>query len=131
MSGKLILVVFAWFLFFSGTTPLPAKALTWNFLANKRIDGARDHERIEIRRRDTPFQAIQLRVTGNPIFFNRIIVHFGDGNSEELAVNGRIWPEGQAKVIALSGESEFVESVEVWYYTETWTNNPTVTLYGS
>ena len=131
MSGKFIFVFFAWFLFFSGTSPLPAQAMTWNFLANKRIDRTRDHEKIEIRRRDTSFQAIQLRVTGNPIFFNRIIVHFGDGNSEELAVNGRVWPEGQAKVIALSSEPGFVESVEVWYYTEPWMNDPTVTLYGS
>lgn len=131
MRGKSISRVFAWFLVISSIISLPAHALTWNFLGNKKIDGTRDHEKLEIRRHTGAFRAIQLRVTGEAIFFDRIVVHFEDGKSEELAVGSRIGPDGSAKVIALSGESRAVESVELWYYTERWESNPTVTLYGS
>jgi hypothetical protein len=131
MVRKRILLISAWFLVLSSTLSVPARGLTWNFLGNKKIDGTRDHEKIEIRRQSGSFQAIQLRVTGNAIFFDRVVVHFGDGKSEELAVSGRVWPEGTAKVIALSGEGRVVESVDLWYYTERWENSPTVTLYGS
>lgn len=131
MSRQRILWVSACLLVFSSTIPLPTRGLAWNFLGNKRIDGTRDHERIEIRRPNSAFQSIQLRVSGDAIFFDRVVVHFGDGKSEELVVHGRIWPGARTQIIARSDESRVVESVELWYYQELWKHNPTVILYGS
>src|SRR5215467_5295472 len=116
MLGKFKLWVLASLLVFLSAIPLPTQALTWNFLGNKSIDGSRDHEKIQVRRHDGSLQSILLRVTGDAIFFDRVVVHFQDGNSQELAIGGRIWPGGKAQIISLSGESRVVESVEVWYF---------------
>lgn len=113
------------------TICLPARGQVWDFLGATEIDGTRDHDKIQVTRRNGIFRAIQVRVSGDAIFFDRVVVHFGDGTSEAQAVQGRIWPEGRNLIIGFSGESRVVESVEVWYYKEVWEHNPRVILYGS
>ena len=110
---------------------LPVRGQVWDFLGDAEISRTRDHEKIEVARRSAILHAIQLRVSGDAIFLDRLVVHFGDGTSEEMAVQGRIWPGGKNRVIGLSGERRAVESVELWYYGEPWEHNPKVILYGS
>ena len=110
---------------------LPARGQVWDFMGDAQISGTRNHEKIQVTRRNAIFHAIQLRVSGDAIFFDHIVVHFGDGTSEEMAVEGRIWPGGKNRVIGLSGERRAVESVELWYYKEFWEHSPKVILYGS
>lgn len=130
MLTKTIARLLACFLGFCGAIPLRAQGQVWDFLGDKQIDGTRDHESIEVTRRNGAFRAIQLRVS-DAIFFDRVIIHFGDGTSQELAVRDRIWPGGKNRIIGLSGERHAVESVELWYYQEPWDHNPRVILYGS
>lgn len=131
MLKKRILLLSACLAGFASTIPLHAQGQVWDFLGDRRIDGTRDHDSIQVTRRNGTFHAIQLRVSGDAIFFDRIVVHFGDGTSEQLAVQDRIWPGGRTHTIDLSRERPVVESVELWYYKESWEHNPRVTLYGS
>lgn len=110
-------------------TSLLARGLTWSFLGHAQVDRNEDHGRVQITRRDRLFRAVQLRVS-DVIFFDRIVVHFSNGTSWELAVNERISPEGRNYVIELPGERRTLESVELWYYKEPWGHNPSVSLYG-
>ena len=131
MLRKRIVQLLACFLVVACAISLPAQGQVWDFLGVTQIDGTRDHDKIQVTRRDGFFHAIQLRVGGDAIFFDRIVVHFGDGTSEVLAVQGRIWPDGRNHIIGFSGERRVVESVEVWYYKEAWEHRPRVMLYGS
>lgn len=118
------------FLGLASTIPLPVRGQAWDFMGDAQINSTRDHEKIQVTRRNAFFQAIQLRVSGDAVFFDHLVVHFGDGTSEEMAVQGRIWPGGKNRIIGLSGERS-VESVELWYYKEPWEHKPRVILYGS
>jgi hypothetical protein len=131
MLRKRIVQLLTCFLAVASTVCLPAQGQVWDFLGVRQIDGTRDHDKIQVTRRNGLFQALQLRVSGDAIFFDRVVVHFGDGTSEALAVQGRIWPEGRNHIIGFSGERRAVESVEVWYYKEAWEHSPSVILYGS
>jgi hypothetical protein len=102
----------------------------WDFLGYTQLDGNEDHSRIQIARRDRFFGTIQLRVSGEPIFFDRVVVHFGNDSSKELFVSGRISPGGRDYTVELPGERRALESVELWYYRESWGRNPKVSLYG-
>jgi len=115
---------------FAGVISLPARGQVWDFLGDKQIDGTQDHDRIQVTRRNGTFRVLQLRVS-DAIFFDRVIVHFGDGTSEELVLRSRIWPGGENHIIGFSGERRTVESVELWYYKEPWEHLPRVILYGS
>ena len=109
---------------------LSARGQFWDFLGYTQIDRSQDYCRIQITRRDVPFRAIQLRVSGEALFFDRLVIHFDDGSSHELVVSDRILPGGRNYVIDHLGEHS-LESVELWYYKEPWRQNPTVSLYGT
>ena len=108
-------------------TSLFARGQFWDFLGYMQIDCSQDHGRIQITRRDVHFRTIQLRVSGDAVFFDRLVVHFDDGTSQELMVSDRISPGGRD--YDLLGERS-LESVELWYYKEPRVHNPRVSLYG-
>lgn len=115
----------------SFSTPSFGRGDVWDFLGYTSVRGVRDHDKIQIRRRDGLFRAIQLRVSGEAIFFDHLVLHFDDGTSEELSVANRIAPEGRNYVFELAGKHHLLESVELWYYQETWEHDPRVSLYGT
>jgi hypothetical protein len=108
-------------------TPLFARGRFWDFLGYTQVDSSKDHGSIQINRRNVQFHTIQLRVSGEAIFFDRLVVHFADGTLQELMVSEQISP-GERNYELLDGR--FLESVELWYYKEPRGHNPRVSLYG-
>ena len=76
---------------------------------------ANDHDNIHVGKHDGRFRAIQLRVEGGEVFFEKVIVHFHDGSHEELVIRDRIPSGGQTRAIDLPGDRRVIESVELWY----------------
>ena len=111
-------------------TSLFGRGQFWDFLGYTQVDAGHDHGRIQIVRRDRLFRTIQLRVSGEAMFLDRVVMHFGNGTSQERIVSERISPGGKDYVIDLPGERRTLESVELWYYKEPWGHNPRVNLYG-
>jgi hypothetical protein len=120
----------AGFLALAFAIPLSARGQFWDFLGCTQIDRSQDNCRIQITRRDVPFRAIQLRVSGEALFFDRLVIHFDDGTSRELIVSDRILTGANNYVISLVGDRS-LETVELWYYREPWGQNPTVSVYGT
>jgi hypothetical protein len=119
----------AWLLALTFTTSLLARGLSWDFLGYTQVESSQDHGRIQITRRDVHSRMIQLRVSGEAIFFDRLVVHFDDGTSQELIISDRILPGTRNYAINLLAERS-LESVELWYYKESWDHNPRISLYG-
>ena len=110
-----------------GDAILSARGLAWDFLGYTHIESEQDHATIQVTRHDCGFRAIQLRVSGEPVFLDRVVVHFRNKTSQELIVGGRI--RGNY-LIDLRDKPRVIETVELWYYTEHWSRHPRVTLYG-
>lgn len=106
-----------------------ARGQAWAFLGYTQVDRRLDHSNVQVTRRDCFFRTLRLRVS-DAIFFDRLVVHFDNGRSQELIVSERILPEGRSYVIDLVGEPRLLESVDFWYYQEPWTSSPKVSLYG-
>ena len=102
----------------------------WVYLGNRHVDGHRDHDVIRVGQRDGKFRAVQLRVTGGAVDFHRVVVHFGDGTSEEIAFRERIPGGGRTRPIDLPGDRRVIRSVELWYSKESWHRMPKVEVYG-
>jgi len=102
----------------------------WAYLGSAHVDGAVDHDNIHVGRSDGRFRAIQLRISGGAIEFQRVLVHFGNGTQEDLAIRERIPSGGATRAIDLPGERRIIESVELWYSKERWERHPKVSLYG-
>jgi hypothetical protein len=112
-------------------TALHARGRVWNFLGSTKVDWKRDHGRIEIASSDGHFRMIQLRVSGDAVFFDRFVVNFGNATSQNLDVGGRILKDGGEYVVEFPDNGRVIESVDFWYYKEQWAHIPSVSLYGS
>ena len=102
----------------------------WAFLGSRHVDGHRDHDVISVGMRDGKFRAVQLRVEGGAVDFHRVVVHFGNGTSEEIAFRERIPDGGRTRPIDLPGDRRIIRSVELWYGKENWLRRPKVDLFG-
>jgi hypothetical protein len=67
----------------------------------------------------------------DPIFIQRLVVHYANGMFDELVIDNRVSSEGQTQVIDLVVEGRALESVELWYFEEHWEHPPRVILYGT
>src|SRR5689334_75544 len=91
-----------------------AHAERWNYLGQAHVDGVRDHDNIEIGRAAGRYRALQIRVLNAPIDFDRVVVHYGNGQSEVLNVRQKIRAGGSTRAVALAGD-RVVTSLELWY----------------
>jgi hypothetical protein len=123
-------LTFVLFLVLAACPRLLASGQFWDFLGHTQIDGSQDHMRIRIVRPDLLYRTIQMRVSGEAIFLDRLVLHFDGKGFEEITVSGRISPSEKSYMIELPQEGRAVESVEVWYYQEPWGHTPRVSLYG-
>jgi hypothetical protein len=127
--SRFSLYLVACLLALSCVSPLLARGQAWAFLGYTQVDRQQDHSNVHVNRRDCFFRTIRLRVS-EAIFFDRVVVHFGNGSSQELIISERILPEAGNYVINLPGEPRVLESVDLWYYQEPWGRDPRVSLYG-
>jgi hypothetical protein len=119
------------FLALGSSMPLYCHGLVWRFLGDTRIRAGQDHEKIQVDGQQGLFRAVQLRVSGDDFFCQKLVVNYGDGSSEELAIGGRISVEGGNRIVDFNGRSHVLKSVEFWYFREAWEHAPHVTLYGT
>ena len=108
-----------------------ARGQVWNFLGCTQISAAQNHVEIQISRPDRLFRAIQLKVSGDAVFFDRLVVHFAGGASQEFVISGHLRSEVTDYPVDAPGDDRAIESVEFWYYKQPWAHNPRVTLYGT
>jgi hypothetical protein len=130
MLKKHVVLAFGVFLALVCGTSVYARGLVWDFLGDTHIDGAQDHDRIQVGLRPGPFRAVQLRIS-DPIFIQRVIVYYANGTSEELVIGDRVSPEGRTPTIDLNVKDRPIGSVELWYFKEHWDHRPLVILYGT
>lgn len=111
-------------------TSLYARREQWQYLGDSHVDGSQDHDSIKVGRSAGTYRAIQLRISGGAINFERVIVRCGNGSQEDIPIRARI-PDGeQTRVIDLPGERRIIQSLDLWYGKENWRRRPKVSLYG-
>jgi hypothetical protein len=107
-----------------------AQGRRWVLLGDARVDGRADHDSIRVGGSSGTFRAIQLRVNGGAVEFDRVIVRYGNRTQEVLPVRARIRSGGETRAIDLPGDRRVIESVELWYSKDNWRTRPRVSLYG-
>lgn len=109
---KILIPVFALALMFYMAPA--AHAANWVFLGQAHVDGQHDHDNIDVGKAAGRYRFLQIRVQNAPIEFDRIVVHYGNGEPEVLQVREVIRRGGHSRAIALQGD-RFVRSFELWY----------------
>src|SRR5690242_15038228 len=107
-----------------------ANAANWTFLGQSHVDGQHDHDNIEVGKAAGRYRFLQVRVNNAPIEFDRIVVHYGNGQAETLEVRDVIRKGGRSRAIPLAGD-RIVQSLELWYgKAHPLSRRPEVSLFG-
>jgi len=108
-----------------------ALAQKWEYLGEANVDGGVDHDRIVVTAAKGEYRAIEIRVEKGAIKFDHVVVHFGNGSSDPIAIRSRIPAGGKTRVIDLPGNRRVIDSVEFWYERGNWASEkPKVRLWG-
>jgi len=104
----------------------------WVYLGQSSVNGRVDRDRVYVGRGRGRFQRIQIRVDRSPIEFQRVVVHYANGRSEDLTIRQRIPAGGQTRAIDLRGDDRAINSVEFFYGRGRWGygREPRVRVYG-
>jgi hypothetical protein len=107
------------FRFLAGTLFLGLAAVAlaqrWEYLGGANVDGAIDPDKIMLTAAKGQYRAIEIRVEKGPIVFDHVVVHFGNGSRDPIAIRSAIPAGGKTRLIDLPGNHRIIESVEFWY----------------
>jgi hypothetical protein len=107
-------------------------AQSWKFLGSAKVHGVGvDHDEILVTAMEGDFSAIKLFVENEGIEFERVVVHFGNGGQQELAIRDFIPAGGETRVLDLTGRDRIIHSVDFYYKSNPVTKRKgKVKLYG-
>jgi hypothetical protein len=111
-------------------TSLYAQRAHMVHLGDASVNGGIDHDTIRVGRSEGAYRAIQLRVHGGAVNFDRVVVRYGNGTQEELQIRSTIPAGGHTRIIDLPGERRIIKTVDFWYAKANWLTRPRVSLYG-
>jgi hypothetical protein len=105
------------------------RGAAWEQLGTKEIEGKVDHDKIKCHGKDT-YRALQFRVTGAAVKFDRIVVEYGNHKTRAYPFRIVVPPNGSSPVLDLIGGDRDITNVEFWYEKASWGKKPEVRLYG-
>jgi len=101
----------------------------WELLGTKKIEGRVDHDKISCHGKEE-YRALQFRVSGAAVQFDRIQVEYGNHQTRPYPFRMRVRPNGTSPVLDLAGGYRDITNVEFWYEKASWGTKPEVRLYG-
>jgi hypothetical protein len=106
-----------------------AQRARWVHLGTKEIEGRVDHDKINCHGKDED-RALQFRVTGAAVQFDRVRVEYGNHQTRAYPFRMLVRANGASPVLDLAGGYRDITNVEFWYEKASWGNRPEVRLYG-
>lgn len=105
---------------FSFTNPFEANTkifpkTRWENLGQRKVNFNVDRDQIVVTAKDGLFNAIKLKVKRGPIKMYRCVVHFGNGQKQEIDLRVNIPRGGETRVIDLNGGRRVIKKVVFWY----------------
>jgi Protein of unknown function (DUF2541) len=114
-------VVLAFMLLFSSFCKAPsaiAQGGRWEKLGERKVNFALDRDEIIVGRADGRFDGLKIIVRRGAINMHKMVVHFGNGESQELELRNSIPRGGESRVIDLPGNNRVITKVVLWYDTK-------------
>jgi hypothetical protein len=111
MRRAIVSLIFVFTMFAAATTV----SAQWRRIGSKEVDYRADHDTINVGVYKGDFRRIQLRVQRAPVRFQRVVVNFRNGGTQELNFRDLIRAGGQTRAIDLTGNERVISSIDLWY----------------
>lgn len=119
---------------FSFVSPTPAEAEAfpprWERLGVRKVNYRVDRDEIYVTARDGLFTAVKLKVTQSPLTMRRMVIHFRNGQTQEVAIKRNFPRGGESRVIDIRGGKRVIKKVVFYYDTKGLRGRATVQLWG-
>lgn len=90
----------------------------WELLGSRKVNYGLDRDEILVTVREGTFDAIKLMVNRAPINLHRVVIHFGNGTTQEVEVRNNIPAGGETRVMDIRGNNRIIRKVVFWYDTK-------------
>lgn len=85
-------------------------------LGEKTVGFNEKRDVIQVGRGDGRFTHLKITVSDSPIFLDRVVVYYGNGETAELPVRDRIRRGGETRFMALPGDNaRLIRRIEIYY----------------
>ncbi len=112
-------------------TTLPDNTRPWELLGVRQVNYAVEHDEIVVTRAEGLFTALQIKVKRGPVNMHRIVVHYGNGERDEIELRENFRAGSESRVIDLPGNKRIIKKVDFLYDTKNLANRKgVVELWG-
>ncbi|MEO0895509.1 MAG: hypothetical protein AAFY71_03745 [Bacteroidota bacterium] len=87
----------------------------WQNLGARKINFRVERDEIRVTARDGRFTALKLKFVGAAVNMRRMVVHYGNGDVQEVLLKKNFPAGGSTRVIDLKGGRRVVKKVVFWY----------------
>jgi len=105
-------------LIFSLSSFISPQQNKWEKLGERKVNLGLDHDRIVIGAGDGIFSKLKIKVRNSGINLHRMVVHFGNGDKQEIAIREDIQNGGESRAVDLRGNRRVISKVDFWYDTK-------------
>jgi hypothetical protein len=93
----------------------PAFADSWELLGERKVKLSTDRDVIPVTLLRGDFRRLQIKVAGQAVFFNEVVVVYGNGAVDNIPIRTLIRAGGQSRVMDLRGGDRIIKRVELLY----------------
>jgi hypothetical protein len=91
----------------------------WVQLGERVVTDRQDHDTIGVGQDRGTFRAVRFDVSGHAVDFQRVVIHFKNGDDQKLELRHTI-PAGQSsREIDIPGTDRVIKSIDFWYDAKT------------
>lgn len=124
MKIKLFFVAIAAMAAMSFTTADHARP--WELLGSRVVNYTLDRDEIMVTRAEGLFTGLKIKVLRGPVNMHRLVVHYGNGEVEEIELRENFRAGGESRVIDLPGNKRIIKKVVFLYDTKNLANRRAV-----
>ncbi|MCB0663167.1 MAG: DUF2541 family protein [Saprospiraceae bacterium] len=90
----------------------------WELLGSKKVNFGLDRDEIPVTIAEGTFTALKIKVRRSGINMHRMVVHYGNGGTQEIDIRKNIPQGGETRVIDINGGARVIKKVVFWYDTK-------------
>lgn len=91
------------------------RARDWDLLGERTVTDRGDHDTIAVTAVRGGFTAVKFEVKNHAIDFQRVVIHFGNGDDQKVELRATIPAGGETRVIDIEGRNRVIRTIDFWY----------------
>ncbi len=91
------------------------RARDWALLGERTVTDRGDHDTVVVSGVRGTFTAVKFEVQRHAVDFQRVVIHFGNGDDQKVELRDTIRAGGETRVIDIEGANRVIRSIDFWY----------------